>query len=97
MTATLKRALETLNRRRMYPDEMYPILFPLGQFNTHIDLGSNKGGPSRREYAVNNYLAKHARDYVRRELVSNNKGKPVAWGRYYLTELGKAKFREATA
>ena len=31
---------------------------PTGRFNTERDHGSAKGGPSRREYAVNNYLGK---------------------------------------
>jgi hypothetical protein len=37
---------------------IYPVMCPNGQFLHRRDHGSAKGGPSRTEYAVNNYMGK---------------------------------------
>jgi hypothetical protein len=58
MTKTQRTVLTRLMSGGAYPDDLYPVIFPSGRFNTDIDTGSSKGGPSRREYAVAMYMGR---------------------------------------
>ena len=58
MTSTEKRVLDALRAGPKYPHEIYSAVSPNGRFIAEVDRGSAKGGPSRREYAANNYLGK---------------------------------------
>jgi len=67
MTITEMRVRAFLAEKPRFPYELYPVISPAGRFNTETDYGSTKGGPSRTEYAVNNYMGKLAKKgWVRR-------------------------------
>ena len=95
MTHTQRAVLTRLMSGGMYPDDLYPVIFPNGRFNTDTDHGSTKGGPSRREYAVAMYLGrlgplvrryayldKHAHESLRGKWVITKEGQE-ALGRGY--------------
>lgn len=54
------RALRLLRENGLYPYEFYKLFWPNSPYTTgeRRDTGSSKGGPSKMEYAANNYLGK---------------------------------------
>lgn len=92
MTLTPRETMALLALRDSphYPDELYPIIFSCGRFNSVKDHGSSKGGPSKREYAVNMYMGRLAKKgLVSREPYLSH-GNKLA-GQWYITGKGKQK------
>lgn len=90
MTATQTRVLKYLQNAPAFPDELYPIVSPSGRFNTQRDMGSSKGGPSKREYAVNNYMGKlQALGWVRRYAYLEHSAPEHLKGKWCITPPGR--------
>lgn len=89
------RALDEAGSGGLDHEDLYPILFPTGRFNTQVDRGSTKGGPSRVQCAVNWHLSK-LRPWVRRNMERlSYKGREETFFRnWVITSEGRAALRE---
>ena len=77
-----------------YPDELYPIIWPVGRYTTQRDCGSSKGGPCKAEYAVNMYMGRLAKlGHVCRVAFRDDTEPPALRGKWILTAAGKSIVR----
>ncbi len=79
MTITEMRVLAFLAEKPRFPYELYAVISPNGRFNTEYDCGSPKGGPSRTEYAANNYMGKLAKKGLARRYQHRDMDCPEAY------------------
>lgn len=97
ITETQRRVLASLQGGGLFPHELYPIISPGGRFNTDVDTGSSKGGPSRMEYAANMYMGRlEKQGFVCRFAYLDETCQYEMRGKWMLNADGYRALREST-
>ncbi len=94
MTATQARVLKYLKNAPSFPVELYPVVSPDG---TCSERGPSRGGPTKREYSVNNYMGKlQAKGWVRRHAYLDQDAPEHLKGKWSITVDGLRALINAT-